>query len=132
MLDESVIRWLVVLSIATFVLTLVIVPVLLVRLPSDYFVREHRDASLMSERHPAVRIVLLIAKNALGAVLVLGGIAMLVMPGQGVLSILIGLSLIDFPGKFALERRIVRRKSVHKSINWIRKKADRDPMEIPE
>lgn len=132
MLDEAVIRWLVVLSIATFVLTLVIVPVLLVRLPSDYFVREHRDPSLMSKRHPVVRIVILIAKNTLGAVLVLGGIAMLVMPGQGVLSILIGLSLIDFPGKFALERRIVRRKSVHRSINWIRKKANKEAMEIPE
>ncbi len=132
MLDERVIGVLAAVSVATFVATLVIVPVVLIRMPSDYFVRHQRAPAQMRRSHPALRWSLLIGKNLLGGVLVLGGIAMLVMPGQGVLSILVGLTLIDFPGKFWLERKIVCRKSVHKAINWVRRKGNREPMVIPD
>jgi len=131
MLDETVIRWLVIVSVTTFVLTLVIVPLILIRLPSDYFVRNERVPVVLHSRHPVLRVVLLAGKNMFGGVLLLGGIAMLVLPGQGLLTMLLGLSLIDFPGKFALERKLVRRRAVHRSINWIRRKAHNEPMEIP-
>lgn len=129
--DERVLAILAIVSVITFVGTMIIVPIVLIRLPSDYFVRHERAPSIMRQHHPVIRLTLLICKNLLGCVLVVGGIAMLVMPGQGVLSILIGLSLVDFPGKYALERKLVCRKSVHNSINWIRRKADREPIVIP-
>ena len=107
-------------------------PWLLLRLPSDYFVREDRKPIPLRQRHPVLRITLIVLKNALGGVLVLGGIAMLVLPGQGILSILIGLSLIDFPGKFWLERKLVQRRAVHRTINWLRRKRGREPIEVPK
>ena len=68
----------------------------------------------------------------LGVVFILAGLAMIVLPGQGVLTILIGLALTNFPGKYALEQRLVRRPAVSGALNWIRQKAGRPPLEIPE
>ena len=67
-------------------------------------------------------------KNLFGVILLLGGMAMLVLPGQGILTILIGLSLLDFPGKRALERRIVGRPLVLQAINRIRRKFNKSPL----
>jgi len=63
---------------------------------------------------------------------ILAGIAMLVLPGQGLLSILIGVTLLNFPGKYALERRIVGRPAVSRTLNRIRARARRPPLEIPD
>lgn len=132
MLDEQLIGILAGVSVLTFIATLLIIPWVLIRLPSHYFVRDKRIPLGLPNHHTMMRVAFLIVKNLLGVVLLLGGIAMLVLPGQGLLTMLLGLSLIDFPGKFALERKIMRKKSVHRSINWIRRKAHKEPMEIPE
>ena len=76
--------------------------------------------------------MLLIGKNLLGGLLVLSGIAMLVLPGQGLLTIAMGLLLMDFPGKHRLERRIVRTRPVLRSINWLRRKAHKNPLKIDD
>lgn len=130
-INQQLIALLVAVSVVTFVATLLLAPWLLVRLPSDYFMREKRTPSLLRPAHPALRVVLIIAKNALGVLLLLGGIAMLVLPGQGLLAMVLGISLIDFPGKYALERALVRRRAVHRSINWIRRKRGHEPIEVP-
>lgn len=106
-------------------------PWVLVRLPSDYFVRDKRVPLDLPKRHPAIHITLLVLKNTIGAILLLGGIAMLVLPGQGLLTMLLGISLIDFPGKFWLERKLIRRRAVHRSVNWIRRKGGREPIVVP-
>ena len=74
-----------------------------------------------------VSYVVNIAKILIGVFLLLCGIAMLVLPGQGLLTIVIGLSLIPFPGKKKLEQNILSRKSVRSSLNWIRTKANKAP-----
>jgi hypothetical protein len=56
---------------------------------------------------------------------------LLLLPGQGILTLLIGISLLDFPGKRQLEKRIARERHVLKAINWIRAKAGRPPLEVP-
>lgn len=131
-INEQLIAILAVVSVITFVATLLIVPWLIVRLPSDYFVRDQRPPTVLRKRHPVIRITLLILKNLLGAILVLGGIAMLVMPGQGLLTIVLGLTLINFPGKYRLERWLIRRRSIHRSINWLRRKRGQRPILVPE
>jgi hypothetical protein len=73
----------------------------------------------------------LLGKNLLGIVLVCTGVAMLVFPGQGILTILIGLMLINFPGKRALEQRLVRRPAVLRTMNWMRAKAHQPALELP-
>jgi hypothetical protein len=64
-------------------------------------------------------------------VLILAGVAMLVLPGQGILMILIGLMLMDIPGKRALERRLVQQPSVWQVMNWIRAKAHQPALQMP-
>lgn len=79
-----------------------------------------------------MRPLILIAKNLVGLVLLIAGIAMLVLPGQGLLTIAVGLVLIDFPGKFRLERWLATRRPVWRSLNWLRKRAGRPELTRPE
>lgn len=130
-INEQLITALVLVSVVTFVGTLLIVPWMLVRIPSDYFVRTQRTPLPVHQRHPVLRLVLLILKNMLGVVLLLGGFAMLFIPGQGLLTIVMGLMLINFPGKYRLERWLIQRRNIHRPINWIRHKRGRDPIEVP-
>ena len=60
----------------------------------------------------------------------LAGLAMLVLPGQGLLTILIGLMLLDFPGKRRLERRIVARPAILAMLNRMRARRGRDPLRV--
>jgi archaellum biogenesis protein FlaJ (TadC family) len=128
---EAAVWWLVVLSVATFVGTLIAVPVLVVRIPSDYFVHRKRHPANWRSQHPILRFATLALKNVTGIVFIIVGLAMFVLPGQGILTLLIGIVLLDFPGKFALEQWLIRKRLVAKSVNWIRAKANRPPLEIP-
>ena len=71
-------------------------------------------------------------KNLVGGILLLGGIAMLVLPGQGLLTMLIGVSLMDFPGKRTIERKLVSRPVILETINRVRQRFDRPPLLIEE
>lgn len=110
-------------SVLTFVGSLILIPWLIIRLPESYFSEKHRRAAVLKYRHPLVYWLIRISKNLLALVLIVAGIAMLVLPGQGLLSILIGISISDFPGKYRLERYLVSRPGILKSLNWIRRKA---------
>ena len=68
------------------------------------------------------------AKNLLGIIFVIAGIMMLALPGQGLLTIIIGLVLMDFPGKYHAERWVISRHSILRTTNWIRKKAGKPEM----
>lgn len=133
MLDEyqGVLWWTFAISLALFLLTPLAVAWLLVRLPADYFAAKtrHRTTQKMAAMP---RLALLAAKNVLGAVLVVAGLVMLVVPGQGLLTIAAGLMLLDFPGKFRLERWFATRPQVWRSINWVRRRAGKPELKRPE
>ena len=118
--NETLLWWLFLFSM---VVTLVTVPVVLIRLPEDYFLYPERHPIYPRHQNRLLRIILLMIKNVAGIIFLLIGIALLVLPGQGLLTILIGLALINFPGKYKLERWLISRPAVLKSINWIRVKA---------
>jgi archaellum biogenesis protein FlaJ (TadC family) len=113
----------VLLFLVTFAISLLIVSFIMVRIPADYFRKDHRR-DLWSDRHPAVRLLGVFAKNVLGVVLVALGIVMSIpgVPGQGILTILLGIMLLDFPGKRDLEHKLVSRPPVFKAINKLRHK----------
>jgi len=69
-------------------------------------------------------------KNVAGFVLLAAGIAMLVLPGQGILTMLIGISLVDFPGKRQLERKLIGQPAVLNTINKVREKFGRPPLTV--
>jgi putative transmembrane protein PGPGW len=73
-----------------------------------------------------------VCKNLVGLAFVLAGVAMLVLPGQGILTIVIGLSLMNFPGKHVLERYIVQQPSILRAINWMRHRAGQPPLKVPQ
>jgi hypothetical protein len=56
---------------------------------------------------------------------------MFVLPGQGILTMLIGISLTDFPGKFHVERWFIEKPAVFKALNWIRRRAKKPPLVNP-
>ncbi len=126
--NETALLWLAATTIITFMATLIVVPVLVVRIPPDYFSRRKRHRKPWANHHPVVRAILLTGKNALGYILVVAGIIMLVLPGQGIFTILIGIMLLNFPGKYQLERWIATRRPVLRSINWLRRRAGRAPL----
>ena len=55
---------------------------------------------------------------------------MLFTPGQGILSILMGLSLLNVPGKRSMERRIVGNPVVLRTLNAVRARAGRQPLVV--
>jgi hypothetical protein len=129
---EMILLWLAAVSVVTFVSTLVAVPLLVVKIPSDYFAHGRRTELLCADRHAAVRWILVLAKNLLGYILIAAGILMLVLPGQGMLTIVAGIMLLNFPGKYKLERWIVSRRPVLQSINWARRHAGQVPLVLED
>lgn len=120
--------WMGVGSAFVFVISLLSLPWLVAQIPDDYFVPKKRRPTQWKTRQPLIRLIILIGKNCLGYMLLLGGILMLFLPGQGLLTMITGLLLIDYPGKFRLERKIVNTPTVLKSLNWLRAKAHKPPL----
>lgn len=114
-----------------FIGTLIAIPILIVRLPDDYFIQNHRQTWLQN-RHPVLRVSAYVFKNLLGYVFLLAGIAMLMLPGQGILTMVIGVSLIDFPGKQKLQRQLIGQPAVLRTINRIRRKFGRKPLVVED
>lgn len=115
------------LSLLTFLCSLIILPVLILAIPEDYFVEKQRHPMHWSNSGYLLRMLVLLLKNLLGFILFFMGILMLVLPGQGILTILAGLVLLDFPGKFLFLRSLARKERVLNSLNWIRKKGNKAP-----
>jgi hypothetical protein len=103
----------------------------IVLLPADHFLpRTAPDSESWWRRHRIVRWILLGVKNAAGAVIVSLGVVMLVAPGPGLVFILLGLSLLDFPGKRVLERKLVQRPSVTRFLNDLRATFKKPPFAV--
>jgi len=104
---------------------------LIVRWPVDHF-KQGARRPFWRERHPVVRALGLAAKNLAGLLLVVLGAIMAVpgVPGQGLLLILIGLTLVNFPGKYRVERSLIGRPSVQKVVNGVRRRFGRPALEI--
>jgi hypothetical protein len=118
-----------VLSIVFFVGSLIAIPFILVRLPSDFFdIRVPRP--WMENHHPVLRVLGHIIKNVIGAIFVFVGFLMLFLPGQGILTMLIGVTLLDFPGQRNLEAKIIGQPAVLNAINSMREKFGKPPLTI--
>lgn len=113
-------------SLVTFVGSLIGLPWLIGRMPEDYFLtcgRARKDRS----RRSFGALFAVILRNIVGGLLFLAGIAMLVLPGQGVLTIIIGLSLMDVPGKGQVLARWSSNRRVQDMLNWIRRRQGKTP-----
>ncbi len=120
------------LTLFSLVSLLLVLPIgihLLTRLPSDYFInlKNRRNHDYLNRFPHFIRLILPIASNLVGILLIIMGFVMLILPGQGLLTILAGLILTDFPGKFAFERWLFRRHHVYQAVDWLRKQRGQPP-----
>ena len=129
-LSKEMLTWISIGSGVCLLLGAIAVPWIVVSLPKDAFSNLKRPAWL-DQQPVVVRLPLRLLKNLLALVLVLLGIAMLVLPGQGIVAILLGVMLGDFPGKAWLQHWILSRPKVMKSLNWLRRKFQKPPLESP-
>ncbi len=132
--NQTWIKWLGVGSAVMFVLSIMIVPILVVKMQPDYFLEGRNEDLSLKARHPVIRMVGKILKNFMGGLLVVAGILLSVplIPGQGLLTILIGLAVMDFPGKRRLELWLVKRKPVTWAIQKLRARAHHPPLILPD
>lgn len=128
---ESLLLILAGLSVLILVASLCALPWAVAALPEDYFVAKRRLFGSLPGRHPLADLIWRILKNVLGWSLILAGLLMLVLPGQGLLTLVVGLILSDFPGKFRLEQRLAAEPRVLAGLNWLRRRAGRAPLRAP-
>jgi hypothetical protein len=111
------------------VVSIIIVGIVMVKIPANYF-SSHYQQDFLPNSSWLTRWGAVIAKNIAGLLLVIAGIIMLVGPGQGILTILIGLMLMDIPGKRPLEARLIKRPAILAAVNNFRAKYDKPPLII--
>lgn len=124
--------WLIVASTLMLLCGIGMAFVFAIMMPADHFIRPRLQTDL-SSRRPVFRILARVVKNIAGAVLFVAGIAMAVpmVPGPGLLFVLLGMSLMDVPGKRAMARYIISRPLVLRPINALRARWSRPPLQMP-
>lgn len=115
-------------SAVAFIFSVALIPVIVARLPEDYFLHAVRRRRKKAASHFTLRQLVC---NLVGLLLLAAGILMLFLPGQGVLTIILGLLLVSFPGKQRLLYTLLTRKASRKSLNWLRRKTARPPFRWP-
>jgi len=130
--EPSVLAYLFGLSLVLFIGSILVIPILIAHMRADYFTNSIAPENRWFERQPTMKVVILILKNLLGLVLLLAGLAMMVLPGQGIITVLVALTLLNFPGKRRLERRIISQQHVQRGITWIRTRAGRPKLLMPK
>ena len=116
-------------SVFIFILGIAGISWFVAQIPDDYFLSTKRQRTKWGQEKPILRLLFLLLKNIVGIFLIFSGLLMIVLPGQGFLTIVTGLLLINYPGKFKLEQKIVAMPSIFKALNWIRKKANKNPLQ---
>jgi len=127
---EGLLLWFTIASVIGLIASLVLIPWILIQIPSDYFFHKKRQKQKWCNQLPIVRLVFLLIKNILGVIFIISGIIMLFIPGQGIIAIIIGVILTDFPYKYKIERWIINRPVILRSINKLRAKAKQGPIEV--
>ena len=117
------------LSVVFFIGSLIAIPFILVRLPTEFF-DTRVPRRWMEDHHPVLRLLGHLVKNVVGAIFLFAGFLMLFLPGQGILTMLIGITMLDFPGKRRLEAKLIGQPTVLSTINNMRQKFGKPPLII--
>src|SRR6476660_10267687 len=114
--------------VGTFFINLAIVSFILVKIPADHFSKK-RKSKFWSGPHPLLHAAGVVGKNICGLLLVAIGIVLSLpgVPGQGLLTVLLGIMLLDFPGKHRLEQKLLSKPSIVNTINRLRERFDKPP-----
>ena len=119
------------LFLASLALSFGAIAIVMIKIPANYFSTHYKHDFLPGSPF-IVRWGAVIAKNIFGVFLILLGLALSLpgVPGQGILTILLGLIMLDIPGKRPLEARIIKRPAVLSAINKLRARYSKPPLEL--
>lgn len=119
--------WTIVFTVATIIVSYVLIVIGMIKIPADYFsstyVRE-----INHDKHFSLRWATFIVKNIIGFLLIIAGVVMIFTPGPGVPTILLGLIMMDIPGKRPLEARIIKRPEILETVNNLRARYNKPPL----
>jgi len=119
------------LFVISFALSIAAIAIVMVKIPANYF-SSHYQQDFLPNSPWLVRWGAVLAKNIFGVFLILLGIVLSLpgVPGQGVLTILLGLIMVDIPGKRPLEAKIIKRPTILAAVNDLRAKYNKPPLEM--
>lgn len=112
-------------SVGIMMISVLITPWFVAQLPPDYFSRPPPRAQPKSIR----RLLLQLVRNGLGAILLAAGLLMIIIPGPGLITLILGLTVSDFSAKQRVIRHFLNRPGVMDSLNWMRRKYRRPPFQ---
>jgi hypothetical protein len=117
--------------LVSFLANLGIVSLILVKIPDDHFSKS-RKTKFWSGPRPWLHAAKVIGKNIGGILLVALGVVLSLpgVPGQGLLTVLLGIMLLDFPGRHRLEQKLLSKPSILNSINKLRGRFGKKPLEL--
>lgn len=117
------------LFLSSLVVSFLAIALVMVKIPADYFSPNYSQ-KFMPNSTFLVRWGAVILKNLLGVFLIALGIVLSLpgVPGQGLLTILLGLIMVDIPGKRPLEARIIQRPTIQTAINGLRSRFNKPPL----
>jgi len=123
------------LGVGLFLLSLALsfgaIAIVMIKIPDNYF-SSHYVQDFMPGSPWIVRWGAVVAKNVFGIFLVALGIILSLpgVPGQGILTILLGLIMLDIPGKRPLEAWIIKRPAVFSAVNNFRARYNKPPLVV--
>lgn len=119
---STLFQWIAYGSASLVILTLILLPWYINRLPEDFFSNERYHTAKSLFHHPII--------NLFGSIMIIAGMLMLILPGQGLMAIAAGIMIMRFPGKLAMIRKVIHYPHVLDSLNWIRKRGEQKPFTL--
>ena len=126
-LTWSKIVWGSAITVVSIIVSYAAIVIGMIKIPADYFSSSY-VREIGKDTHFSVRWAAFIIKNTVGFFLIIAGIVMIFTPGPGVPTILLGLIMMDIPGKRPLEARLIKRPMVLSAVNDLRARYNKPPL----
>ena len=127
---ETLLFWVGIGSALMLIGSIAALPWLVGRIPVDYFNHHHAPVAPPLQGHPMLRFTIHLLRNLVGIVLIIAGFLMLFLPGQGLLTLLLGIMMCHFPGKYRLEQWFIHQPGILKGLNWFRQRGGHPPLMV--
>lgn len=121
------IAWGLLFTVITIIASYGLIVIGMIKIPADYFSSTYVK-EIKHDKHFTLRWSAFIIKNIVGFLLIIAGIIMIFTPGPGVPTILLGLVMMDIPGKRPLEAKLIQRPLVLSAVNELRAKYNKPPL----
>lgn len=114
-------------TVITIIASYGLIVIGMIKIPANYFSSTYVK-EIKHDEHFTLRWTMFIVKNVIGFLLIIAGIIMIFTPGPGVPTILLGLMMMDVPGKRPLEAKLIQRPMVLSAVNELRARYNKPPL----